>query len=58
MKVAHMSSKQRSRFCDIWEIIEPVLKEMKMFPMGLLLRLALMIIIASGKKAYKEICGL
>ena len=52
-----MNPLQKSWFCASWPPVRSLLLEMRLLPMGFLLRLAIGIIIAAGDSAKNKICN-
>lgn len=57
MKVGQMDAKQRSKYCDLWDTLLPLLTTLTELPMSKALSIALKLVIAAGNTAKNQICG-
>jgi hypothetical protein len=57
MRVEEMTADQKSRLCDIADIVIDYLEELKQLPVSWLVSLSLIIVIKSLRKAHEKICG-
>jgi hypothetical protein len=52
-----MDAKQRSKYCDLWDTLLPLLTTLTELPMSKALSIALKLVIAAGNTAKNQICG-